>query len=124
MSLIEDHVAALPGWQGATLTKIRALVRAADAKMTEEVKWRKPSNPNGVLVWSHDGIVATGEAYKDKVKVTFFRGFSLPDPAGLFNGPDRGATRRAIDLHEGHVLDEKAFKALVKAAVALNQAAS
>jgi hypothetical protein len=86
----------------------------------EEVKWKKPSNPRGVPVWSHDGIICTGETYKDKVKLTFFKGASIEDPTELFNAPFTGKTRRAIDLHQGDEIDEKAFKALIRAAVALN----
>ena len=107
-------------WRTATLERVRDLIREADPAMIEERKWKKPSNPAGVPVWSHDGIVCTGETYKDKVKLTFFHGASLPDPAGLFNADDRGATRRAIDIHEGDVVSARAFKALVKAAVSRN----
>lgn len=107
-------------WRVATLERMRQLILAADPAMVEERKWRKPSRPAGVPVWSHDGIVCTGEIYKAKVKLTFFRGASLPDPASLFNAADRGATRRAIDIAEGARVDARAFKALVKAAVAWN----
>jgi len=102
------------------LSRVRALIKQADPKVVEEVKWRKPSNPLGVPVWSHDGMICSGETYKDKVKVTFARGAALEDPSGLFNADDRGNTRRAIDLREGDEVDEKAFKSLVRAAVALN----
>ena len=107
-------------WRGDLLARIRALIEVADPDMVEEVKWRKPSNPAGVPVWSHGGIICTGETYKDKVKVTFAKGAALADPARLFNSSLEGNTRRAIDLLEGDKLDEKAFKALVRAAVALN----
>ena len=99
---------------------MRALILAADPEMTEERKWIKPTNPSGVPVWSHDGIVCTGETYKNIVKLTFARGASLPDPSRLFNSSLEGNTRRAIDIHEGEQVDARAFKALVKAAVAQN----
>lgn len=108
-------------WRAATLDRIRQLIREADPDAVEEVKWRKPSNAMaGVPVWSHDGILCTGETYKDKVKFTFARGAALPDPAGLFNADDKGATRRAIDLREGEDVDAVAFKALVRSAIELN----
>lgn len=107
-------------WQDATLARVRRLIREADPEAVEEVKWRKPSNPDGVPVWSHDGILCTGETYKAYVKLTFARGASLKDPAKLFNASLEGNTRRAIDLREGDAIDEKAFKDLVRAAVALN----
>lgn len=111
----------LPDWRGTTLARVRALVRDAVPDVVEEVKWRKPSNAmRGVPVWSKDGLICTGEPYKDKVKLTFARGASLPDPAHLFNAQDTGATRRAIDLREGDALDPDAFRALVRAAVAVN----
>jgi len=110
----------LDDWRGRMLSRVRALIKQADPKVVEEVKWRKPSNPLGVPVWSHDGMICSGETYKDKVKVTFARGAALEDPSGLFNADDRGNTRRAIDLREGDEVDEKAFKSLVRAAVALN----
>jgi hypothetical protein len=110
-------------WRTETLDNIRALIETADPKMVEEPKWRKPSNGmKGVPVWSHDGIVCTGETYKNAVKMTFAKGASLPDPSGLFNSSLEGNTRRAIDFHEGDAIDEAAFKALVRAAVALNLA--
>ena len=102
------------------LSRIRRLIKEADPDVGEEVKWRKPSNPAGAPVWSHHGILCTGETYKEKVKVTFAKGASLADPAGLFNASLDGNTRRAIDLFEGDEIDEKAFKTLVRAAVALN----
>jgi hypothetical protein len=110
-------------WRGETLAGIRKLIREADPEVVEEVKWRKPSNPAGVPVWSHDGIICTGETYKDKVKLTFFQGASLADPAGLFNSSLEGNARRAIDFHEGDKIDEKALQALIRAAVLLNTAA-
>jgi hypothetical protein len=113
----------LEDWRDGTLDRMRSLILAADPKMVEEQKWKKPSNGmTGIPVWSHDGLVCTGETYKDKVKLTFAQGVALPDPAGLFNAADNGKVRRAIDIREGHKVDEKAFKTLVKAAVALNQA--
>ncbi len=96
------------------------MIRAADPDIVEEIKWRKPSNPRGVPVWSHNGMICTGEVYKDKVKLTFAHGASLPDPAGLFNSSLGGKTRRAIDVFEGDTIDETAFKALVLAAIAFN----
>jgi len=119
---IDDRIAELGGWRGETLARVRALIKEADPDIVEEVKWRKPSNPFGVPVWSHDGIICTGETYKDKVKLTFARGASLRDPAGLFNSSLEGNTRRAIDMFEGDNINEKAFAALVRAAVELNSA--
>lgn len=108
-------------WREETLARMRALILEADPQMSEERKWRKPSNRMaGVPVWSHDGIVCTGETYKQVVKLTFARGASLPDPARLFNASLEGGTRRAIDIREGEAVDARAFKALVKAAVAAN----
>src|SRR3954466_11197451 len=107
-------------WRGAALARMRALIRQADPEIVETVKWKKPSNPAGVPVWEHTGIVCTGETYKDKVKLTFAKGASLEDPSGLFNSSLDGNTRRAIDIREGDEIGEAAFKALVKAAVALN----
>lgn len=107
-------------WRQAALARVRALIRKADPAAVEEVKWRKPSNPAGVPVWSHDGILCTGETYKSAVKLTFPNGAALPDPARLFNAGLSGGTRRAIDLHEGDALDEAAFVALVRAAAAFN----
>ena len=108
-------------WRRATLARVRALFEEADPEAVEEAKWKKASNPAGVPTWSHDGIICTGETYKDKVKLTFARGAALPDPARLFNSSLDGGTRRAIDFHEGDKIDEKALKALVRAAVALNK---
>ena len=111
----------LSDWRGEMLGRIRALIEQADPEMVEERKWRKPSNGMaGVPVWSHSGIVCTGETYKNAVKVTFARGASLRDPSGLFNSSLEGNTRRAIDFHEGDKIDERAFKALIKGAVKLN----
>ncbi len=109
-------------WRGETLDRVRKIIQQADPKAVEEVKWRKPSNPAGVPVWSHGGIVCTGETYKNVVKLTFARGASLPDPAGLFNASLDGNTRRAIDIREGETINEKALKELIRAAVALNTA--
>ena len=111
---------SLGGWKTETLDRMRALIMEADPKMIEERKWKKVSNMAGVPVWSHDGIVCTGETYKNSVKLTFARGASLPDPSGLFNSSLEGSTRRAIDIHEGEKIDARAFKALIKAAVAEN----
>jgi hypothetical protein len=108
-------------WRAAMLQRVRALILAADPEIVEEVKWRKPSNPAGVPVWSRGGIICTGETYKDKVKLTFAHGAALDDPAGLFNASLDAGTRRAIDIREGETLDESAFKDLVRAAVALNR---
>jgi hypothetical protein len=118
--LIDARIKDLGDWRGKTLARVRALIKQADPEVVEEVKWRKPSNPMGVPVWSHDGIICTGETYKDKVKVTFARGAALEDPAGLFNASLDGNVRRAIDLREGDEIDERAFKALVRDAAALN----
>jgi hypothetical protein len=110
----------LGGWREETLARMRTLILEADPHMIEERKWRKPSNPAGVAVWSHNGLVCTGETYKSVVKLTFARGASIPDPSGLFNSSLEGNMRRAIDIHEGEKVDARAFKALVKAAVARN----
>jgi hypothetical protein len=109
-------------WRTDTLARLRTLIMEADPEMIEERKWIKPTNPEGVSLWSHDGMICTGEQYKDKVKLTFAYGASLPDPTGLFNAPGTGATRRAMDIKEGETVDARAFKALVKAAVAWNVA--
>lgn len=113
---------ARPGddWRAETLAEVRRLIHEADPEIVEERKWIKPSNPSGVPVWSHDGIVCTGETYKETVKLTFARGASLEDPRGLFNSSLEGNTRRAIDIREGEALDAKAFQALIRAAVAEN----
>jgi hypothetical protein len=109
-------------WRAEALERMRGLIHEADPEAVEEVKWRKPSNPAGVPVWSHAGILCTGETYKDKVKLTFARGAALDDPSGLFNASLDGGTRRAIDLREGQEVDAQAFKALVREAVAANLA--
>jgi len=108
-------------WRSEKLDRIRELIQEACPDSVEEVKWRKPSNPDGVPTWSHDGVLCTGETYKDKVKLTFARGASLADPAGLFNASLDAGTRRAIDIKEGDSLDERAFKALIKAAADANR---
>jgi hypothetical protein len=118
--LIDQRIRDLGGWRGETLARMRALILEADPEMTEDCKWIKPTNPLGVPVWSHAGIVCTGEAYTKVVKLTFARGASLPDPSHLFNSSLDGNTRRAIDIHEGEKVDARAFKALVKTAVARN----
>ena len=107
-------------WRARALYRIRKLIEEADPDAVEYVKWRKPSNPAGVPVWEHAGLICTGETYKDYVKLTFARGAALDDPAGLFNSGFGGNTRRAIDIREGDVIDEAAFKALVREAVAAN----
>ena len=113
---IDAKLARLADWRGATLARLRALILAADDGIVEEVKWRKPTNPDGVPVWSKHGILCTGEVYKDKVKLTFAKGAALDDPAGLFNASLDAGTRRAIDLREGDAVDAAAFTALVRAA--------
>ena len=118
--LIDERLRSLDDWRGAMLARLRRLIREADPEVVETVKWRKPSNPLGVPVWEHDGIICTGETYKDKVKLTFARGAALDDPAGLFNSSLDGGTRRAIDFHEGDEVDDGAFKALIAEAVTLN----
>lgn len=121
--LIDQKIAELRDWRGQTLSTMRKLIHDADPHVVEEVKWRKPSNSMlGVPVWSHDGIICTGETYKDKVKLTFAKGASLGDTGKLFNSSLDGNTRRAIDLHEGEQVNARAFKALVRAAVDLNTA--
>src|ERR1700756_4917957 len=112
--LIDARIKELDDWRGAMLAHVRALIKQADPEMVEEWKWR------GVPVWSHDGIICTGETYKNVVKMTFAKGASLPDPSGLFNSSLEGNTRRAIDFHEGDKIDEKGLQALIRAAVALN----
>lgn len=113
--LIDERIAELGDWRGEMLSRLRAIVKAADPDVVEEWKWR------GVPVWEHDGIICTGETYKSVVKLTFAKGASLEDPAGLFNSSLEGNTRRAIDVHEGEKVDEKALKALIREAVALNE---
>ena len=117
---IDAKIEALGDWRGRTLARVRAIIRAADPDVVEAVKWRKPSNPSGVPVWEHEGILCTGETYKDKVKLTFARGAALADPTSLFNSSLEGNTRRAIDIREGNEIDGEALAALVRAAVAAN----
>ena len=117
--LITRRIADLAGWRGAALARMRALIKDADPDVVEEWKWVKATNP-GTPVWSHDGIICTGESYKHAVKLTFAKGASLKDPAGLFNASLEGNTRRAIDFHEGDKINEKALKALIRAAVEKN----
>jgi hypothetical protein len=120
--LIDARIAELGDWRGKTLARVRKIIKEADPGVVEEVKWRKPSNAMlGVPVWEHAGIICTGETYKDKVKLTFAKGGPLEDPSGLFNASLEGNVRRAIDFHEGDKIDEKALKALVRAAVTLNK---
>lgn len=114
-TLIDNRIAELADWRGAMLARLRSLVKEADPEVVEEWKWR------GVPVWEHDGIICTGETYKTVVKMTFAKGASLDDPSGLFNSSLEGNTRRAIDFHEGEAIKEDALKALIRAAVALNQ---
>jgi len=119
--LIDQRIRDLGGWRGQTLARMRALILEADPEMIEERKWRKPSNAMaGVPVWSHHGIVCTGETYTKVVKLTFARGARIPDPSRLFNSSLEGNTRRAIDIHEGEKVDAGAFKDLIRAAVSLN----
>ena len=113
--LIDARIEALGDWRGEMLSRLRALIKEAVPEVTEEWKWR------GTPVWSHNGMICTGETYKSVVKMTFAKGASVPDPSGLFNSSLEGNTRRAIDFHEGDKVDEKAFKALIRAAVALNK---
>ena len=117
--LIDERIAELGDWRGETLSRMRKLIKEADPDVVEEVKWVKATSP-GTPVWSHDGIICTGESYKSIVKLTFFKGASLNDPAKLFNSSLDGNTRRAIDIHEGEEVDAGAFNALIRAAVALN----
>src|SRR2546426_3046756 len=112
--MIDERIKELGDWRGKTLSRLRTLIKQADPEVVEEWKWR------GVPVWSHDGLICTGETYKNVVKLTFFKGASLKDPARLFNSSLDGNARRAIDIHEGEEVDESAFKALVRQAVALN----
>src|SRR5215210_5195282 len=118
---IDARIEELSDWRGDTLARVRAIVKSADPEVVEEWKWKKASNP-GVPVWSHGGIICTGETYKKVVKLTFAKGASLEDPSGLFNSSLEGNTRRAIDIHEGEEIDEEALKALIRAAVELNTA--
>ena len=116
-ALIDARIAELGDWRGAMLSRLRALIKKADPQVTEEWKWRTP-------VWSHHGLICTGEAYKKVVKMTFAKGAAVPDPSGLFNSSLEGNTRRAIDFHEGDALDEDALMALIRAAVAVNLSSS
>jgi len=118
-ALIDDKIKELGDWRGKTLAKLREIIRAADPEIVEEWKWVKPTNP-GTPVWSHGGIVCTGETYKNVVKMTFAKGAALKDPSSLFNSSLEGNVRRAIDIHEGDKVDEGALKVLIRAAVALN----
>lgn len=118
--LIDAGIAALGDWRGEVLARVRALIREADPEAVEAVKWRKPTNPAGVPAWEHEGLLCTGETYRDKVKLTFARGAALEDPAGLFNSSLDGNVRRAIDIKEGEELDEEALKALIREAVSAN----
>jgi hypothetical protein len=118
--LVDARIKALDDWRGEMLARLRALIRQADPDVVEECKWVKPSNPWGVPVWSHDGMICTGETHKSVVKMTFAKGAFLADPAGLFNSSLEGRLRRAIDFHEGDKVNEKALKALIRTAVALN----
>jgi hypothetical protein len=118
--LIDARIKELGDWRGKMLSRLRTLVKEADPEVVEEWKWVKPTNP-GTPVWSHDGLICTGETYKDVVKMTFAKGAALEDPSGLFNASLGGNTRRAIDFHEGEKIDESALKTLVRAAVTLNK---
>jgi hypothetical protein len=117
---IDERIAELGDWRGETLSRMRELIKEADPEVVEEWKWRKATNP-GVPVWSHEGGICTGETYKSVIKLTFFKGASLPDPGKLFNASLEGNTRRAIDIHQGEDVDAEAFKELIRAAVALNK---
>lgn len=117
--LIDKKIGGVGDWRGKTLSRVRTLIKEADPDIVEEVKWVKPTNP-GVPTWSHDGIICTGESYKSSVKLTFAKGASLKDPSKLFNSSLDGNVRRAIDIHEGEDIDARAFKALIREAVALN----
>src|SRR3984893_6086583 len=120
--LMDARIKELSDWRGKVLARLRILIKQADPEVVEELKWKKPSNSmSGVPVWSHAGIICTGETYKDVVKMTFAKGASLEDPASLFNSSLEGNTRRAIDFHEGDKIDEEALKALIRAAVTLNK---
>jgi hypothetical protein len=121
--LIDAKIKELDDWRGAMLSRIRGLIKQADPEVVEEWKWRKATNP-GVPVWSDNGMICTGETYRNVVKLTFAKGASLKDPSGLFNSSLEGNVRRAIDLHEGDEIDEAAFVALIQAAVSLNQSSS
>ncbi len=117
---IDAIIEELDDWRGELLSRLRGLILATDSDIVEEIKWRKPSNPLGVPTWTRDGIICTGESYKDKLKLTFAKGASLDDPTGIFNASLDAGTRRAVDLHEGAEIDDDAFKDLIRSAVALN----
>jgi hypothetical protein len=117
---VDARIKELGDWRGEMLSRLRALIKQADPDVVEECKWKKPSNPRGVPVWSHDGMICTGETHKSVVKMTFAKGAFLGDPAGLFNSSLEGNLRRAIDFREGEMVNEKALKALIRAAVVLN----
>jgi len=119
-SEIDAKIASMSDWRGVMLAKVRRLIREADPEVEEAVKWRKPSNPAGVPVWEHAGLICTGETYKDKIKLTFMYGASLDDPKKLFNSSLDAGTRRAIDFRENDMVDEAAFKALIREAVEFN----
>jgi hypothetical protein len=119
--MIDERIKELGDWRGQMLAQIRTLIKQADPEVVEEWKWVKPTNP-GTPVWSHDGLICTGETYKNVVKMTFAKGAALEDPSGLFNSSLGGNTRRAIDFHEGEKIDEEALKALIREAVMLNEA--
>ncbi|MGE0600369.1 MAG: DUF1801 domain-containing protein [Dehalococcoidia bacterium] len=118
---ITERIREVGGWKGETLGRLRQLIHEADPNVVEEWKWAKPSSP-GVPVWSHDGIICTGEVYKEWVKLTFMRGAAVPDPKNIFNSSLEGNARRAVDFREGDKINEAAFKQLIKAAVAVNAA--
>ncbi len=118
---VDARIEELDDWRGEMLERLRALIKQADPDVVEECKWKKPSNPAGVPVWSHDGMICTGETHKSVVKMTFAKGAFLDDPAGLFNSSLEGNLRRAIDFREGEKVNEKALKALIRAAVKLNK---
>lgn len=118
-TLIDDRIRELGDWRGETLSKVRGIIKAADPEIVEEWKWVKPTNP-GTPVWSHNGVICTGESYKKVVKLTFFKGAALDDPSGLFNSSLEGKVRRAIDINEDDTIDEGALKNLIREAVALN----
>ena len=120
-ALIDARIKSLGGWRGDMLATVRRLIKDAAPDVTEDIKWRKPTNPGGVPVWEQNGLICTGEVYKDKIKLTFAHGAALPDPKGVFNASLDAGTRRAIDIAEGHKLNEAAFKSLIKVAAAHNR---
>ena len=121
---IDARIRDLGDWRGKALSEIRALIKQVDPEVVEEVNWKGPSNPAGVPVWSHNGIICTGETYKNHVRLTFAKGASLPDPKALFNANLKGNALHAIVIHEGDEIDDKGFKALIRSAVALNMSSS